>query len=51
MKDDIKQNEPFDAEEEQKSYDDYRKSERYVKHKNEEILVDYKINIEVIKKS
>jgi len=41
----IKPNEPFDAKEEQKSYDDYKKSEGYVKHKNENIPVDYKNNI------
>ena len=39
---DVKPNEPFNAEEEQKVYNEYKKSENYVKYKGEDIPVDYK---------
>jgi len=44
MNDTTKPKEPFNAEEEQKSYNKYKESEGSVKHKNENIPVDYKIN-------
>jgi len=40
----IKPNEPFNANKEQEEYGKYQKSEGYVKHKGEDISIDYKSN-------
>jgi hypothetical protein len=40
---DIKPNEPFNADEEQDAYNEYKKSESYVKYNGEDIPVDYKV--------
>ncbi len=41
----IKPNEPFYANKEQEEYGRYQQSEGYVKHKGEDISIDYKSNI------
>ena len=42
----IKPNEPFNAEEEKEAYEEYKKSESYIKYNGEDIPIDYKIDIE-----
>ena len=46
---DIKPNEPFNAEEEKEAYTEYKKSESYVKYNSEDIPVDYKTDINLDK--
>jgi len=40
-----KPNEPFNADEEQEAYKEYKKNESYVKHNGEDIPIDYKTDI------
>jgi hypothetical protein len=46
---DIKPNEPFNSEEEKEAYNEYKKSESYVKHNGEDIPVYYKTDIKLNK--
>ena len=41
----IKPNEPFNADEEQDAYNEYKKTENYVKYNGEDIPIDYKVDI------
>lgn len=45
----IKPNEPFNAEEEQEAYDEYKKSDSYIKYNGEVIPVDYKTDVKLDK--
>ena len=46
---DTKPNEPFNADEEQQAYNEYKKSESYVKYNGEDIPIDYKVDINLNK--